>query len=86
LSEELTPETCPAGDGVAQVLIADQARRPEDTEWQYSDIISDYVRILAADHCRHVLTICNTCIDSWRIDYIVILAPPGTPLPDIPDD
>lgn len=84
MSEELTPASCPDDDGVAQVLAAHQSKAPEDTEWQ-TTFISDYIRILPVGTCQHGATMCRECVDSWRNDYIVVLAPPGTPLPDIPE-
>jgi hypothetical protein len=84
MHEELTPALCP-DDGVAIVQLWNEWKPAGATAWQ-TDVITDSVRILPSSDCAHQVSVCRDCLDTWRIDYIVSLAPEGTPRPEMTDD
>ena len=71
--EELTPATCP-DTGTATVVIVNGSRAAGESEWHY-EVEGGDVAILPPADCAHQETICRECLDSWRIDYIITLAP-----------
>ena len=84
MSEELTPASCP-DDGVATLHMCCLYKAEGASEWEDAYFASDNICIVPPGECEHRVTLCAECLESWREDHIVTLAPAGTPRPDIPE-